>query len=179
MKNLAHKGVTHCNEVIKLELARCRIPFTYVPLLSGEVVCTMIGELGPFTFTRAWNYWVVEGPAPLVVAEELYADPVGKDDIRVDGFAGNLLPNSGAEWFTEDGARVFPADKASEVQQDIEVSKAYWPGHYQPDPVFSDDPESISAKLYVTLYHIDSEVGLRIFADTLCAHGLIPEAIPV
>lgn len=50
-------------------------------------------EVASFRFKRAWYYWMVGGYVPLNVALELYENPVGKKDIRVDGHAGCPSPN--------------------------------------------------------------------------------------
>lgn len=85
MINLA--GCKESDEHIARELRRARIDAVSVPVY-GEPKATLAGKLGPFTFTRAWRYWVVEGPMPLAVARELYADPIGVDDVRVAGHCG-------------------------------------------------------------------------------------------
>lgn len=40
------------------------------------------------------------------------------------------------------------------------------------DCLFSDEPEKLGAQKYVTNYHIDTEIGLRLFADTIKKYGL-------
>lgn len=117
MQNLA--GKKHCDDEIRRELARARIGIVEGGSDGkGEVPATVTGKLAGWTFTRAWYYWVAKadhGPGiPPHEASILFCDPVGKDDIRVDGCSGNRMPT----------------------------------GH-------------------VGVYHIDSEVGLRLFADTL------------
>jgi hypothetical protein len=51
-----------------------------------------------FIFCRAWYYWIVTGFVPLHVAEELYADPIGKKDVRVSGHCGCPAPK---EWIKD------------------------------------------------------------------------------
>lgn len=174
MKNLA--GNADADEFIKKELERARIPVKQIDQTDGEVPYSLIGRLGIFWFRRAWYYWVIEGLVPIEVAEELYADPVGKTDIRVNGYAGGAPPEDWAISLTEDGAKVFPVAQESQycqIEKDIAPRKLY-----DQEPVFSDDPEAVGAKQYVTVYHIDTEVGLRVFVDTLRAHGLVPESEP-
>jgi hypothetical protein len=172
-KNLA--GVANCDEHIKYELERCRIPIEQAQgPIQSEVPYTLIGKLnGPYTFTRLWTYWVVEGLVPLSVAKELYADPVGRDDIRVAGHCGCPPPEAWAEWITLDEERVIP------VPPDNPKIAGVYTMLNDRMVVFSDFPESFDAKQFVTSYHIDSEVGLRVFADTLRAHDLIAEPEPV
>ncbi len=76
---------------------------------------------------------MVNGPVPLEVAELLYADPVGRTDIRAAGHAGAPPPS---DWTT-----------------------------------------AIDGDEFVTTYHIDSEVGLRVFVDTLKLHNLVPQLV--
>jgi hypothetical protein len=169
--NLA--GVAGCDLQISYELKRARIPIEQVEQpANSEVPYTLIGKLnGPYTFTRLWTYWAVEGLVPLSVAEELYADPVGRDDIRVAGHCGCPPPAEWAEWLTLDEELVLPAgeEKLAEKLAGLYAASA------SPQVIFSNDPESLDAKQFVTSYHIDSEVGLRVFVDTLFKHQLASE----
>jgi hypothetical protein len=118
MKNLA--GDKDCDRAIRRELERARIGMAEGEREPGEVPATITGTLLGWKFTRAWYYWVARiergpGLSPHE-ATKLYYDPVGREDIRVAGCAGNRMPTG-----------------------------------------------------YVDVYHIDSEVGLRIFADALHA----------
>lgn len=130
MQNLA--GKADCDVQIKRELERARIDIVALPSrLDAEVPASVVGRLGRFRFRRAWYYWMVAGPVPLPVAQELYADPVGIEDVRVAGHCGCPPPEK--PWLRNG------------------------PGDQQ----------------FVMSYHIDSEVGLRLFADTLKKHGLV------
>lgn len=125
MRNLA--GDHECDAWIKYELTRARIPIEQIEVPHGsEVPYRMIGRLGPIEFRRAWTYWVSNGPVAIEVARRLYADPVGRTDIRVDGHCG--CPPPEAPWVDVIGGHEF-----------------------------------------VTTYHIDSEIGLRFFADVIRA----------
>jgi hypothetical protein len=91
MKNLAGNDVA--DHEIRRELTRTGIPILELTERSkGEVPFSIIGQLGRFTFERAWVYWMVEGEVPLDVARIIYEDPVGRTDIRADGHAGRLDP---------------------------------------------------------------------------------------
>jgi len=129
MENLA--GNADCDVQIERELIRCGIEVIRGEKTNREVSSSIIGKLGEFEFVRAWYYWTVRGNVPLEVARELYADPVGKTDVRVAGHCGCPPPE---EW----AMRINEREEAK----------------------------------FVTNYHIDSEVGLRLFADTLKLHGL-------
>jgi hypothetical protein len=94
MKNLA--GNNNCDTFIKKELKLAGVPVVHVYFEHPhEVPFTVIGKLGDFTFRRAWYYWVVNGPVPMSVAIELYNNPIGRKDIRVDGHCGCPAPD---EW---------------------------------------------------------------------------------
>lgn len=75
--------------LIRHELAAAGIPIC-TRASDGEVT----GRLGPFTFERYWRYYVVDGHVPAEAAAELYADPVGHTDIRVDGMSGGCPPGA-------------------------------------------------------------------------------------
>ena len=168
MRNLA--GDANRNEEIERELARAGINIVRGEKVHPDITIPISGELGSFKFQREWAYWVVTGLVPIAVARELYKDPVGVKNIRVVGHAGCPEPDRYAVWFMPDGRLVVPLEKE-------EVYKAYankgsLVGGIS-DYVFSDDPESIGAEGAVTHYHIDTELGLRIFADTLKKHFLV------
>lgn len=127
MKNLAQDQ--GCDAHIAKELARSRIPAVSVEKTNTEVPYRIIGQLGEFTFKRGWYYWVVKGAIPFEIAKELYADPVGKTDIRFNGHAAGPDPETIKSRRDDDNLCVYDA-------------------------------------------HIDTEVGLRLFADTLKHHGL-------
>jgi hypothetical protein len=129
MQNLA--GNKECDEVIAQELERARIDAVRGERRRNEVAASITGKLGPFTFVRAWYYWMVRGPVPLAIAKEIQADPVGAD-IRVAGMSGGDAPERWLSTVTVKGRR----------------------------------------EQCVTSYDIDTEVGLRLFADVIRKHGL-------
>jgi hypothetical protein len=161
MINLA--GVEDCDRYIRKELERCRILTFDVPRTTGEVAFTVEGRLGGFEFRRAWTYWVVRGRMPLHIANKLYADPIGKDDIRVAGHCGCVGPvEPWITWLGENGKQLATmADKRQFERMEAihrnmeEVLKTY---------EFVEDP-TLVGKPFIMSYHIDSEAGLRIFAD--------------
>ncbi|MFA6551956.1 MAG: hypothetical protein WCT19_00450 [Candidatus Paceibacterota bacterium] len=124
MQNLL--GNKECDEVIAQELTRCGISIVKGARNNGLVPFSLIGMLGDFTFRRECYYYEVVGNVSLEIAEELYADPIGKSDIVVAGQCDCPPPRELAE--------------------------------------------EIGGALFVTLYHIDTEAGLRLFVDTLKNH---------
>jgi hypothetical protein len=168
MMNLA--GNKDADVQIRHELERAMIPVVIVELGRTEVPFTLTGRLGEFRFTRGWRYWVVRGPVPLGVAVTLYADPVGKTDIRVGGDCGCPAPSEYATWLTEEGKEVIPTD-TEELYRRHPATVDF------ATIVFSDDPTSLGAQLFITSYHIDTEVGLRIFTDAIRTHILTPAGI--
>jgi hypothetical protein len=56
-----------------------------------EVPSLVIGNLSPWTFERAWHYWIAKGPGiPADVAEQLHRT-LGRD-VRVNGHCGCPSP---------------------------------------------------------------------------------------
>lgn len=95
---------------------------------------------------------------------------VGVTDIRVAGHCGCPPPKDWITFLADDGREVLDREQEASWQELIDR------GHtkmqtYKDEYVFADDPAKVG-KPYVTSYHIDSELGLRIFADTLKKHGL-------
>jgi hypothetical protein len=164
MENLA--GNKDCDRVIERELTIARINIKKVEPdpVHHEVPYTLEGELGSFTFHRAWYYWVVNGPMPLKNALELYADPAGRHDVRVTGHCG--CPPPEAPWITwRDDAGNEIIHMKEKAQIDAFVAK----GHIKPEQMknrrFDERPENFNG--FIESYHIDSEVGLRLFADMI------------
>jgi len=170
MKNLA--GNQEADDQIEMELDGAGIPIEPALVHRSEVPYTIIGKLGDFTFYRAWYYWVVEGNLPVEAAHKLYADPIGRKDVRVAGHCGCPPPEAPwVKWFMPDGREVAPKDQEAEYR-DFESRH---PLTVKADDfVWSDDPEGIGAKCFVTSYHIDSYKGLKLFAKALRDHGLVP-----
>jgi hypothetical protein len=168
---------------VETELLRCGIEVVHGDRSKGEVPASITGRLGSFTFSRAWYYWVVSGNVPLEVAKELFADVVGATDIRVNRNCTCPAPEGyNIEWLSLDARKVasledkkkFAEWAAKEADSPFKVIGEDGLKIYE----FSDDPASIGAKAYITSYHIDSELGLRIFADTIKKHGLNIEKGP-
>ena len=168
MQNLAgHKEAT---ELCTRELVRCGIEVVPESEPLGEPQAKVSGRLGKFRFERAWYYWCVEGSVPLPVAEELYSDPVGKEDIRVAGHCGCPPPAEWTKCLTEDGREVL--DRKQEAEYADFVTRHPDMQADMDKYVFADDPATVG-KPFVTSYHIDSELGLYIFVQALKRHGLV------
>lgn len=169
VKNLA--GDENCDTYIKRELERARIDIHGKPRSSGEVPSTLYGKIGHIEFTRAWSYWIARGDVPLDIALKLYEYPVGKTDIRVDGHCMSPPPKSPwVKWFLPDGRRVLSLKERDEYERadrsDSEFIRSITDG-WKEKYMFSDVPALLGASGFVELYHIDTEVGLRIFADNV------------
>jgi len=96
MRNLA--GDRNCDAEIRNELVQAGIKIVqHRERLRSEVPASITGKLGIFEFERAWYYWMVSGNVPLAVAQEMYENPVGKQDVRVIGHCGCPPPH---EWTT-------------------------------------------------------------------------------
>lgn len=177
MQNLA--GIATCDEVIRRELERARVPVETCERVRGEVAYSVLGRLGDFTFRRAWYYYIVDGPVPIEVAREIYADPVGRDDVRAGGDCGCISPDDYAsEWYDERGVRLLDMEErkkledyvANEVGKLKEIAEEMLRTHR-----FVESPVAVGRGVIRT-YHVDSEVGLRLLADKL--RGLMKEVKP-
>lgn len=132
----------------------------------------MTGKLNGIIFARGWCYWVATGKVPIAIARELYKNPIGKEAVRVDGHCGCPPPDEWAMWIWADGRQVLPNREKSAferlVQQGIIKERELF------NYVFADNPATIGAEAFVTNYHIDTEEGLRLFADALNG-SLVPQ----
>lgn len=170
MINLA--GVPDCDTTIATELHRARIDIVHHDsVAASEVTYRITGKLGRFTFERAWRYWIVTGEVPLDVAVRLYEDPVGATDIRIAGHADCQPPESPwVRYIGKSGKRLrpltckgAPANRPADL--DAFMAKVY--ENYDSQTEHVDSPETEAVKAYVPYYHIDTEVGLRVFADAV------------
>ncbi len=162
MLNLA--GDFKCDNQIRDELSQAGIQVLELgSRLKSEVPTSVIGVLVgngsiSFKFTRAWSYWIVSGDVPLNVAEELYADPIGHQYVRVAGHAGCPPPEDWvmpvsptlSQQMREKGIRSIPF---------LELVAMCRRGE-------------LDATLCVQSYHIDRQEGLNLFAATIKKHGL-------
>jgi hypothetical protein len=142
-------------------MRRCRIP------LKDET-CGLLGELTVRKAGLRW-YYIIEGRVPLALAEKMYEDPVGRHDIRVAGHCGCPPPAEWATWYAPSGRKIVGLDQQDECRRFLASSSQYMKELAQRllnDLDFAEDPSAVpGAEGFVESYHIDSEVGLRVFAD--------------
>jgi hypothetical protein len=167
MKNLA--GNKDCDREIRRELERARIDIVEGQVARGEVPYTVTGALAGWTFQRAWYYWVAEGQLPLEMAKRLYADPIGRTDVRVAGHCG--CPPPEPPWvacFDADGIRLYSDPDGKEAITAVGlVARGLLKQEQFAGTRFVPDASAVAARIVVESYHIDSEAGLRLFADAL------------
>lgn len=169
MKNLA--GNQNCDTEIERELIQSGIEVVRGERVNHEVPASITGKLGSFTFNRAWYYWVVVGDVPLRVAQEIFEDPVGKTDVRAGGDCGCILEGYVIEWRDKEGRKLYRLSEKRELEKhsnDPITQKVL----NDPSVNFVENP-SVEGEGFVTCYHIDSEIGLRLFSDTLKKHYLV------
>ncbi len=160
MENLA--GNPTCDMFIERELQNAGIRLVKGKKQRGEVPATVTGALGAFRFMRAWRYWIAEGDMPLEAAKALYADSIGKIDVRVAGHAGCPPPESPwVEWRDNKGRRIFPMSKKPKYYSEKDDG-------YQ---IYFDDPSKVGMG-FIPLYHIDTDEGLKLFASIIRKYQL-------
>lgn len=179
MINLA--GKEDCDDYIRKELGRSRINIVESEKVKYEVPYSLTGRLGPFIFMRAWSYWVVNGPMPLEIADELYKDPVGKTDVRSGGDCACRPPETWAEFYDYDGKQLVGDDQEGTqekvllhfIKEGYITQEKFDCYRFVPEAGTKRRSEQapvlrkLSSLAIVNTYHIDSEVGLRIFADII------------
>lgn len=168
MKNLA--GCEHSDRECIRELERARIPWTTVANRYEEPQTYVVGRLGNMLFKRAWYYWIVRCRIPLKTAWKLYENPVGKTDIRVAGHCGCPPPEDPwVNWYDEEDYII--DTNMDQIELCLRQAKKFNRPFILENICFMEKEERdkliAEGKIhgYVESYHIDSEVGLRIFAD--------------
>jgi hypothetical protein len=155
MNNLA--GRYDCDRFITAELTQAGIEIVkHTEVLRNEVPATITGKLGIYEFVRGWYYWMVSGNVPLAIAQEMYADPIGRKNVRVAGDCGCPPPE---QW-------AFPT---REVLATIPGMDNVTYG----DLARMCNSGEISAPRFVRSYHIDTQKGLDLFVKTLQFHNLV------
>ena len=161
MKNLA--GCDDSDIWASAELARAGIEILVGGEPYGEPRTRVVGRLGAIEFRRAWRYWIAKGLVPLDVAKRLYEHPVGKVDVRVKGHCGCPPPDERPAYYDGDERVFVDPDGSEEASYDAYIASGLLPAEGKPRFVKSAD--GLSA--FVESYHIDSEAGLRLFADAV------------
>lgn len=149
------------------ELAAAGIDIDAQGRRYGETRTRVAGRIGEFIFTRAWRYWMVRGRVPLDVAQRLYADPIGRTDVRAAGHCACPPPDEWVEWFDGDEKVWIDPDGSQEREWRAFDAKGIFNSTAMPR--FAATTDGLQA--YVTTYHIDSAEGLRLFADAVRAIG--------
>lgn len=186
MINLA--GRSDSDRYVALELDECGVPIQVDRNAEGEVPTILYGLLPAaasrphFVFRRAWYYWVVQGQVPLPVAQELYENPVGRKDVRVNGDCTCPSPEyPRVTYIGEEGRAVrvpgetdresfarYDRGESSELMAQV-VEKVRRENRFVDT---NEEMKSRSVDAYVDLYHIDTQEGLNLFVTTLRRHGV-------
>jgi hypothetical protein len=181
-------GREDCDEYIKRELEHCLIKVcriseveAYKLKSESEVPYTLYGELGlgDFTFRRYWYYYVVEAKhckgVPLALAEQIYTDPACKYDVRANGGDSSWTPRRCAVWFHKRKKKQVLKMSEREGFEKAAASNNETIKKIGKDGLscflFCEDSDLDKlANGFVNCYHIDTEVGLRVFSDCLRKH---------
>ena len=165
MDNLAGQ---QSNCAITKELNLAGIPIiAHEEMLRTEPITNLTGKLGEFTFKRAWYYWVVGGLVPLKTAQKLYANPIGKKDVRVVGHCACPPPEEWSKPSNEVQERIIESFGYKE-DMDINEKFDFWKIN---EDKFKE--ECKKRDQYIHHYHIDSQEGLNLFVKTIKENGLV------
>ena len=128
------KDVEEVTEVCKDELAAAGIELysetcvsaegleNLILRLAGEVPSKVWGRIGPWTFRRAWYYWIAEGPGiPVEPAMKLFE--THGEDARASGDAACRSP---LFWYQGFACNVYHVDNASGLKALAETIRSIW-----------------------------------------------------
>ncbi len=163
-----------CNEAIKHELQLAGIKVGRANPASGEVISSVTGRLGAFTFRRTESHWAVEGLVPLEAAQEMHADPIARSGLKVGGHYARPAPGQFATvWLDPQGNLMLRVADKEETEEDL--ATLYPAAHRRMKRGtrvdFVADP-ALCGRGFVDGYHIDTDDGLLLFADTIRRYGL-------
>lgn len=158
LENLARRYYEpDADKKVKEELTAAGIPvLSLMNSADGEVKTYYIGLLNGFIFQRAWKYWVVKGNMPLDVAEYIYYNHK-ELEIRAAGDAGNPNPR---DFAVDPIYKKYCREQYKNGKNPDKTKKEY---QYNPR--------------YIQMYHIDTEEGLKVFADTVKKFNVTTEYI--
>lgn len=162
MKNLA--GNKDCDKYIRDELERAGITVVDADNHGSEVQYSIGGELEKIKFRRAWYYWVATGPVPLEIAKEMYDHPEGKRTVRVRGDCTCPSPeHPRIDWLDDEGKEIITYSQLEKEKCPKEMID-----RFIADPKYHVVGSMMVmrkiGKQYVTMYHIDDQAGLLLFA---------------
>lgn len=144
-------------------------------LLGCERISTSkVFKKGLFTFDFYNYYYRVKGIVPKAVAEELYAHPLGKLDIRVAGHCGCPPPFEWLSVYAPDGRVVLNTSARKDFNAYVTdgiYSEEQLEKYLNQTYIFDDNLDNYLQA--IELYHIDSEAALVLFFSVLERHGLL------
>jgi hypothetical protein len=164
-----------CDEAVRHELQAAGIEAVRGGPAAGEEISSVSGRLGGFTFRRSWCHWVAEGLVPLEVALAMHADPAARKGLRVGGHCARPAPGQFATvWLDGEGNLNLPLGDKEETGAALAV--LYPAAHRRVEHGarvdFVPDPAR-RGRGFVDGYHIDTDDGLLLFADTMRRYGLV------
>lgn len=137
-------GQSDADDAIAFELEDAGIEVHRLELLrktSGEVKTAVRGELHGWSFTRAWRYWIAEGPGiELAAANALYA--AHPETVRVDGHCGCPSPS---EWFKGLAVGTYHVDSQAGLKGIADTIRALVERPDTPAPSSPGVPDSVRA----------------------------------
>lgn len=153
MENFATREYdSQIDEKVKDELEIANIPYIVLPgYMTTEVKTKYIGMMNGFQFYRAWTYWICVGDMPLHDAEFIYENYKNLN-IRAGGHCGNVHPE------TQSYNPIYDAElrkliRSVGIKEYTEKSKE-----------IVDDK---TLPRFVSIYHIDTQLGLCRLAQTI------------
>jgi hypothetical protein len=166
---------TECDEAVRHELQAAGIDPVCGEPAVGEVISSVTGRLGAFTFRRAWCHWVADGLVPLEAALAIHADPAARKGLRVGGHHARPAPGQFATvWLDGEGNLNLPLGDKEETVEALAVQ--YPAAHRRVERGarvdFVADPAR-RGRGFVDGYHIDTDDGLLLFAETMRRHGVV------
>lgn len=169
----------HCRKYeleIKKGLRWARI--TPLPSADFGNSSSPLAVLGELELSHRSYYWVVTGFIPLGAAIKLYDDPVGRDLIRVTGHCGCPNPREFVTWKeSPDPKSRIITDRKNEADFNRVIAIAPTMAKKMQEAkdklIFVDDPSAVGYG-FIENYHIDGDLGLRVFVDILRTNLVIP-----
>lgn len=167
MINLA--GNKDADEYIEEELYLARIP-TGVEVTDDEVPYTIIGRLSGWVFKRAWYYYVASCPdglgLPYDTAVGLHERKYPISSMRYKTLGEAIRATGHCECPHPKGLKY--ATLAGIEREFVEARKRFPHIDFNSEETFNRSSTIVSDGVrYIRLYHIDTQVGLYEFANTI------------
>ena len=110
--------------------------------------------------------WIAYGPVHETVSEVMYNTPLGRADIRFNGMSQGISPLKQSTPVI-DGREVMTLSTQNQLKSTIFGKKLFDTPTFTQKYILLDHDDTSKINRYVFFHHIDTELGLQLFINTI------------